>query len=108
MRQLAAQALWCAGLGASVGGPARAAVAPPAPTAAVPDVAGAAVAVSDAGFIDKTIGEIPASGIVFKDIVKVDRVSDPKVCLCRCDPRAPPSPDDRRTHADRSKAYSST
>lgn len=30
-------------------------------------------------FADKTIGQIPASGIIFKDLVKVDRVSDPKV-----------------------------
>ena len=28
---------------------------------------------------DKTIAEIPASGIIFKDIVKVDRIKDPKV-----------------------------
>uniref|UniRef100_A0A7S3ERS3 Uncharacterized protein n=1 Tax=Haptolina ericina TaxID=156174 RepID=A0A7S3ERS3_9EUKA len=30
-------------------------------------------------FQDKTIGEIEASGIIFKDILKVDRVGDPKV-----------------------------
>ncbi len=28
---------------------------------------------------ERTIGEIPASGIIFKDIVKIERVNDPKV-----------------------------
>ena len=31
------------------------------------------------GMPDKIIGEIPASGLIFKDIVKVSRFSDPKV-----------------------------
>ena len=31
------------------------------------------------GIPDKIIGEIPASGLIFKDIVKVSRFSDPKV-----------------------------
>ena len=39
----------------------------------------AAEAVKGSGMPDKIIGEIPASGLIFKDIVKVSRFSDPKV-----------------------------
>ena len=44
------------------------------------ETAPAAEAVPKAnGMPDKIIGEIPASGLIFKDIVKVSRFSDPKV-----------------------------
>ena len=39
----------------------------------------AAEVVKSSGMPDKIIGEIPASGLIFKDIVKVSRFSDPKV-----------------------------
>ena len=40
--------------------------------------------------VTKTIGQIPASGIIFKDIVKVERLDDPKVNgiqVCKNRPR---------------------
>ena len=43
------------------------------------DAAPAAEALKADGIPDKIIGEIPASGLIFKDIVKVSRFSDPKV-----------------------------
>mmetsp|Transcript_19 Transcript_19/g.53 ORF Transcript_19/g.53 Transcript_19/m.53 type:complete len:144 (+) Transcript_19:3-434(+) len=65
--QLAAASSLCFGLGT---GSSSAAIE----TAEVESTAAAETLLQD-----KTIGEIPASGIIFKDIVKVDRVSDPKV-----------------------------
>ena len=43
------------------------------------EAAPAAEALKADGIPDKIIGEIPASGLIFKDIVKVSRFSDPKV-----------------------------
>lgn len=41
--------------------------------------------VASSGWAEDTviIGQVPASGIIFKDIVKVERIQDPKVCLWR-------------------------
>ena len=47
-----------------------------APLALFATAASAPAALADDG---KIIGQIPASGIIFKDIVKVERIEDPKV-----------------------------
>jgi len=81
LRHLAAAGAAWLGAGETGSTSAMAAGAPAAVPAAAPApvVPAAVSAAIDSGLPDKTIGEIPASGIIFKDIVKVDRVNDPKV-----------------------------